>query len=255
MEDNRLQLLRDWLACSDEASRCLWFDSGLLSEYRNKALRVGWDHLQEIRRRGMFVSMTPEEMEVFADRLLFDKIIFGRLKPPAEEKPGKTPDFPTLGQFYRYLNLSLNGIKDLINDDVREKGQTSPLETEEGEGSSEKEIPINLDPEIILSIQQRLWAAEELLQAFRSRLEGMRGLQPHFDLLLDAHKGVAEEVINFLDAPRGTHHTEIRDLLEERGTSQSKYNSYNRRLQHEWRQFREEEPGKNLWLRLVETQK
>ncbi len=278
LSEDLLQLLHQWLGCDEKAGRQLWFDSGLFFEWRRRAIGVGRAHAGDVRRRGMRINLTQEDMEEEAGNLLL--IIHSRLKPHEPGKPGKTPgDFSVLAQFYGYLNESLNGIRDIINKRAFEQGHIDSIEkllSTGGEQQDERTIGDTIaadtaspEDEVISRDRQRKTAL--CLRAFRSELEERpakkrkRALERHFDALVEAFKEgkpevtlemVAEEVIEFFwsQAIEETveQHRPIRDYLRAKEETDAQYDTYNRRLRHQWRIFREG-PGQNVWRQFEET--
>ncbi len=262
-----LQLLHHWLACDDEAGRRLWFETGLFKEFRDRAQAHGWKYVAELRRRGQYVDLTAERMESCATGLMLK--VHDRLKPPDSQNRGKKPaDFPTPERFYGYLSDSLVGIRDEIDKEIGLRPRTVSLDeplprTSEEAGAAGRTVGdtlavVGTPPEEIISLSQRQQVAAELLRQFRPTLATRPALQTHFDILCEAHRAgrddltlekVAEEIILFLEIS-GEHFLEIREYCENRRINEDRYHSYNRRVRHEWRKFREGS-GQEQWERYI----
>jgi hypothetical protein len=231
----QLSDLHDWLRCDDSAGQRLWWDSGLFIQLRDEAQRRGWGYVRELRRNGIWVHLTGEDMEEYATDLIVS--IWDRLK--SQHGP---EDFPKIDDFRKYLEKSLKGIRDFIG---RPRPPT-PGDTDD-EGADIPDPGPSTEDQIILN--QRRQKAADLLTQFRDTLP--RSLQNHFDRLCEAHRGgqtlpledVAEDIIDFLISTH-QHFTDIRDYFT--GISQHTYNSYNRRLRLAWRRFIQG-PGQRLW--------
>ncbi len=268
-EGYHFRLLESWLGCNDADGNKFWFEEKYLFEYvergKRKLQRLGkeiyWDY-----------DMHLVEPEILG--WLYDTVI-PRLKP-AENSGEPAKSFPNLRAFRSYMEVSLKGIGDLVQDvfGISTAYRFVSIEEKEEGGREipDTEVGRTRNPQCALEEEEEEESAQGSDEALERLLEGFSGhlgkqrpaLKTHLERLRAAFEerqrnegeiegtGIAAyDLVIFLQE-RGAHYPDITAYCEARGVNPNTCSSSNRRLRQVWRSYLEEE-GKEAWERFKET--
>lgn len=251
MNDEKiLEWLHQWIGCDEQAGQRFWGHTGFYLQYKERAMIIGRKYLRSYPHGSdIWRFFNAGEMEDCALEVLQNVIL--RLKKKIK-KGGDLYSFPDVPSFHGFLNQSLKGMADCIRKKIQERFQIISFNKQLSQQKGEKDEggPITLADRLHdseLSPEEQRIRAEmlervaTLLNRFREGLTN--SIRHHFDFCRET-QGSGENQVSvdevwglliFVQAPKGTHFPEIQStLVQTRGYTQSKFNTYNRRLKNEW---------------------
>jgi len=263
-DEQRLELLHDWLDGNDDAGNELWLDAGFFEECRAMGIRSAQKKIRS--RRGN--KQIGEDIGSAEDDIGAGSLVTGWLWDilQHEVRSGKDPkDFQTLQDFRKYMARVLAGrVNDLLEKEYGADFSVRGVRVESGDAEG-KDSPSRWEatespdptPEE-RTLKDESGPALELICAFRPVLTDSRA--EFLDTVVEFFSGaevesttelkdndVARRVIEeYLNEDAHYHHVEgLSDHVKKRGFSQPSV--YKGRLRDDWIQFRDGE-GLDLWI-------